>query len=194
MLKKNYFKTRDKKEIFSTQFNTQPPFPKNALIELTNGCNHACVFCKNSHQIRKPTYLNLKTYLLFVKQAVELGLEEIGLYATGEPFMTKNIEDYIFLAKKNGIKRIYLTTNGALASLSKVKSCVEAGLNSIKFSINASNRADYKIIHGKDDFDKVFANLEEIYNWKIDNKINLQILCSCVLVPSMPHTKEQHYK
>jgi molybdenum cofactor biosynthesis enzyme MoaA len=194
MLKKNYFKTRYKKEIFSTQFNTQPPFPKNALIELTNGCNHACVFCKNSHQIRKPTYLNLKTYLLFVKQAVELGLEEIGLYATGEPFMTKNIEDYISLAKKNGIKRIYLTTNGALASLSKVKSCVEAGLNSIKFSINASNSADYKIIHGKDDFDKVFANLEEIFNWKIDNRINLQILCSCVLVPSMPHTKEKHYK
>lgn len=191
---KNYFKKRKKEQNRLTKFVTTPPFPKNALIELTNACNHACIFCKNSHQLRKPTYLSLETFSLFIKQAVKLGLEEVGLYATGEPFMTKNIEKYILFAKKNGVKRVYITTNGALADISKVKKCFNAGLDSIKFSINASNKQDYKIIHGKDDFDKVLKNLKEIYNWKNENKVNLQILGSCVLVPTMPHTKKEHFR
>ena len=190
---KNFFKKR-KEQNNLAKFVTRPPFPKNALIELTNACNHACVFCKNSHQLRKPTYLSFETYSLFIKQAVKLGLEEVGLYATGEPFMLKNIEKYILFAKKNGVKRVYCTTNGVLAEISKVKKCFNAGLDSIKFSINASNKEDYKIIHGKDDFDKVIKNLKEIYNWKKENKLSLQILGSCVVVPSMPHTKKEHFR
>ena len=42
----------------------------------------------------RATHLNFDLYSSFVKQAFELGLEEIGLYATGEPFMTKKLEDY----------------------------------------------------------------------------------------------------
>src|SRR5436190_23199775 len=26
----------------------RPPIPTNMMVELTNGCNHACVFCTNS--------------------------------------------------------------------------------------------------------------------------------------------------
>lgn len=166
--------------------------PRNALIELTNGCNHACIFCKNSNQERKATFLPLEIYKSFVEQAVELGLEEVGLYATGEPFMTKNLEEYIRTAKTAGVTRVYLTTNGALASLNKVKSCVDAGLDSIKFSINASNSTDYKLVHGFDDFDKVCDNVKSVYRWKKNNKINLQMLCSCVTIPAIGNIEKHH--
>ena len=33
--------------------------------------------------------------------------------------MTKKLEDYIKLAKEIGIKRVYITSNGALATLEK---------------------------------------------------------------------------
>ena len=95
-----------------------------------------------------------------------LGLKEVGLYATGEPFMTKNLDDYISIAKTYNIERVYITTNGALADLKTVIKCVEAGLDSIKFSINASNKSDYLEIHGHDDFSKVRDNVLKIYEWK----------------------------
>lgn len=189
----SYFKKRFlKKNDEIKEFKKIANFPKNALIELTNGCNHACIFCKNSHQKRRPSYLSIDLYTKFIKQAVILGLEEIGLYATGEPFMTKNIEEFIKIAKTNGVKRIYITSNGALATLDKVKKCFENGLNSIKFSINAGNREDYKIIHGYDDFTKVRKNVEDIYKWKEKNNLDIQLLGSCVLVPTKPHTQKEH--
>ena len=49
---------------------------------------------------RKIKTLPLETFEKFVKNASVSGLEEIGLYSTGEPFMTKNIYQYVAIAKK----------------------------------------------------------------------------------------------
>lgn len=189
----SYFAKRAKQ--FHTDFKTEiAKFPKNALIELTNGCNHACIFCKNSNQDRKASFLPTETFVKFVTEAQKIGLEEVGFYTTGEPFMSKNLEEFIGIAKNAKIKRVYITTNGALANLDRVKSCVDAGLDSIKFSINASNAEDYKLVHGFDDFEKVLKNVTDIYNWKKINNINLQLLCSCIVIPSLPNTMVNHKK
>ena len=188
-----YFEQRSRQVAkLPTSLRAHARHPKNALIELTNGCNHACIFCKNSNQGRKAAFLPLDTYRSFVEQAVSLGLEEIGLYATGEPFMTKNLHDYIRIAKQAGVRRVYLTTNGALATLERVQACVDAGLDSMKFSINASNQQDYNLVHGFDDFEKVMQNLHSIHEWRDANKIDLQLLCSCVIIPSVGDIQQEH--
>ena len=189
----NYFKRRAKQfALVEDELQGVAKFPKNALVELTNGCNHACIFCKNSNQTREVKHLDFETFDHFVKQAVGLGLEEVGLYATGEPFMTKDLDRYIKNAKSNGLKRVYITTNGALASLEKVISCHEAGLDSIKFSITASNAKEYKLVHGQNDIEKVRRNVENIYEWKLQNNADLQLICSCVIIPAFPDTEERH--
>ena len=129
---------------------------------------------------RKIKTLPLKTFEKFVKNAFVSGLEEIGLYSTGEPFMTKNIDQYVAIAKKNKIKRIYITTNGALAKISSVEKCIKEGLNSIKFSINAATRESYKIIHGYDDFEKVVKNIKDLKDYIKKNNLETQMLCSFV--------------
>jgi MoaA/NifB/PqqE/SkfB family radical SAM enzyme len=190
-----YFQKRKKQfELNTNELKKIAPFPKNSLIELNNSCNHACLFCKNPDQSRSATQLKIDTFEKFISEAAPLGLKEVGLYSTGEPFITKDIEKYIALAKIYGIERIYLTTNGAIATLEKVKQCFYAGLNSIKFSINAANAEDYLKIHGKDDFEKVLKNVKDIYNWKTKNNIELQMLCSCVLIPKLEHTELLHKK
>lgn len=175
----NYFKNREKEFIVENKKNFAS-LPRNALVEFTNACNHACVFCYNPRMKRKIKTLPLETFEKFVKNASVSGLEEVGLYSTGEPFMTKNIYQYVAIAKKNKLKRIYITTNGALAKISTVAKCIEEGLSSIKFSINAATRENYKIIHGYDDFEKVFKNIKDIRNYIIKNKLETQMLCSFV--------------
>ena len=176
--KSDFFEKRHSQ--FNSGLSETPPFPKNALIEVSNACNHACVFCSNSTMERSIGTLNLELFKKFIKESVKNGLEEIGLYSTGEPLITKNLDQYIFLAKQNGMKRVYITTNGSLASLERIKKLKNEGLDSIKFSINSATRESYKIIHGKDDFEKVINNVKEIFNWKKDNNINLQMLATFV--------------
>ena len=115
----------------------------------------------------------------FILSCVKEKVEEVGLYSTGDPFMAK-FSWNIILPKQNGIKRVYITTNGALATFEKVKRCIDAELDSIKFSINASSKKTYKIIHGFDDFEKVYKNIEDIYNYKVKNNIKLQLFSSYV--------------
>jgi hypothetical protein len=190
----SYFAEREKRETAALHnLALKAEFPKNALIELTNGCNHACVFCKNSNQHRRVSHLSLEKFENFVAQAARLGLEEIGLYATGEPFMVRELPRYIKLAKSKGIRRVYITTNGALATLDKVIACHEAGLDSIKFSINASNREEYKLVHGSDDFDKVVEVVRDISNWRTRDRIDLQMLGSCVMIPAIGDIKKSHF-
>ncbi|OUV99009.1 MAG: hypothetical protein CBD02_00125 [Candidatus Pelagibacter sp. TMED142] len=168
--------------------------PKNALIELTNACNHACVFCFNPEMKRKTKGLDFKIFEDFIKNSIKEGLEEVGLYSTGEPFMTKNLEKYVKKAKELGAKRVYITSNGALASIDKVIKCIDAGLDSIKFSINAGSRETYKIIHGYDDFDKVIKNLSDIYNYKLKNNINFKIFGSFVITNITLEEKDMFIK
>lgn len=76
--------------------------------------------------------------------------------------MSKNLDRYVAEAKKIGFEYVYITTNGALATPERVRPVIEAGLDSVKFSINAGTPETYKLIHGKDEFHKVISNLKFI--------------------------------
>lgn len=175
-----YFEKRKKKFDVKAKNKFLKKIPKNALVELTNACNHACIFCYNPEMKRSISQIDIEVYKSFILKGVSEGLEEVGLYSTGEPFMTKKLDQFVKIAKDSGIKRVYITSNGALANLDKVKESLKAGLDSIKFSINAGSKETYKIIHGQDDFEKVIKNLKDIYNYKNKNNIKLQLLCSYV--------------
>ena len=123
--------SREKENLETDTSSSAAPFPKNCLIELSNACNHRCVFCTNPRMSRKIGRLDFKTYKSFIEQSVSLGLREVGLYATGEPFITKDLDKYIKFAKESGIEYVYITTNGGLATEEKLKKCINAGLDSI---------------------------------------------------------------
>jgi pyruvate-formate lyase-activating enzyme len=183
-----------KREALLEQFDSDtvtPVFPKVALVELSNACNHACVFCASPRMERKKSVLDLRLFERFVREAVGLGLEEIGLYTTGEPFVTKNLDHYVASARKAGIRYIFLTTNGALATPDRVVPVVEAGLSSIKFSVNAGSRETYAMVHGHDDFAKVLENMRFLSRHRQAHAPHLKIFASCVVTRFVEPEKER---
>ncbi|OFV70020.1 radical SAM/SPASM domain-containing protein [Acetobacterium wieringae] len=163
-------------------FTINPEFPtKNMLIELTNMCNHQCLFCANSKMTRKKGSIDESFLKRILKEAYHEGVEEVGYYTTGEPFMAKKLDQYVKWAKEIGYKYVYLTTNGALATPERVKSVLDAGLDSIKFSINAGSRETYKMIHGRDDFEQVIKNLKFISEYRSKNELNFKIFASFIV-------------
>lgn len=175
-MEKKLVRNRDKKYI------EKPPFPHNMLVELTNICNHQCIFCAHKKMHRRKGYCQKERMTRIIKEAYELGTREIGFYLTGEPFLCKDLNYYIKLCSDLGFEYIYITTNGVLANVENVKSAIEFGLSSIKFSINAATRETYKIIHGRDDFDKVVNNIKQIYKMRNDQYKEFPIFASFVIV------------
>jgi MoaA/NifB/PqqE/SkfB family radical SAM enzyme len=161
--------------------NLNPSFPKSMLIELTNVCNHSCLFCANSKMSRKKGNIDETFLFRILKESFEQGTTEVGFYATGEPFVSKNLAKYIARAKEIGYKYVYITTNGALATPERAREVIEAGVDSIKFSINAGTRETYKMIHGKDDFDIVIENLKKLADYRKKNNKSFKIFVSYIV-------------
>ncbi len=174
-------KEREKNLTVFDPSNLNPPFPKNCLVELSNSCNHACIFCTNPRMVRKKGFLDIALFRRFVDQAVKLGLEELGLYTTGEPFLSKNLAEFVSEAKRAGVKYVYITTNGALATPKRAKEVIDAGVSCLKFSINAASAKSYELVHGKDDFKAVIDNVRFISEYRKTSAPHLVLFASCVV-------------
>lgn len=160
-------------------FSLKPQYPVNDLrIELSNVCNHQCIFCANRKMTRKKGFMDEKFLRRILQEAFHEGFRGVGFYSTGEPFMSPNLPLYIRWAKEIGYEYVYITTNGASVTFDKIKEVIDAGLDSIKFSINGTNRENYILVHGRDDFSQVIQNLKDTYQYKNELERNLNVFVS----------------
>lgn len=170
----------------ASMFTLEPPLPTSLNIELNNTCNQKCVFCpfhseKGYHL--KPAVMNKDFAKFLLDQAAETGIgsKELGFYIAGEPLLYQGLEEVIGYAKGKGFPYIFLTSNGILATLDKMKGLINAGLDSIRFSFNAIEATKYKEYHGTDTFEVVRDNIRNLGNYVKDNNIDLAVSLSCVI-------------
>lgn len=124
-------------------FNTIVPAPNAVKIELTRRCNHRCSFCVNSDLAVKGDMPEEK-YIEYITKIKEAGVKELGVFYFGESFIVPWLPRAIKHAKDIGFDYVFLTTNGVLSTPDKVKECMEAGLDSLKFSCNYADVDQYK--------------------------------------------------
>lgn len=111
------------------------PAPKSVKIELTATCNYACRFCVKA--IRKEGgHMDRALYSRIIRELRECGVEELGVFYIGESFTCKWLPAAIAEAKGIGFPYVFLTTNGSAATPERVRECMAAGLDSLKFSLN----------------------------------------------------------
>ena len=166
--------------VFDKTVNVSFP-EKNLLIDITNFCNHKCIFCYHEKMTRVQRNIDEKIVKKALKEAYCLGTREVGFYATGEPLLNNNLPHYIRMAKEMGYRYVYITTNGSLLNEEKQEALIKAGIDSIKFSINAASSESYYRIHGRDDFDKVIGNLIALSDRRLKNKLNFRIFISFIV-------------
>ena len=160
-----------------------PPFPFRLMIESTNMCNHRCLFCAHANMTRKPHSIDLALLERALREAFSLGTREIGLHGGAEPFLHKKLPQIVALCKAIGFEYIYLSTNGAASSQEMMEAVLVAGIDSIKLSINAGSKEEYKAVHGVDAFEKALDTLRFIHNWRSTHRPSLKLYVSSVRVP-----------
>jgi len=177
---------KERKSLHTNSVTCQ--FPQNMLLEVTNCCNDTCLFCANSKCTKIRGFIEPEVAKRILEKAYMLGTREVGFYGTGEPLLDHNLEEYISYAKKLGYEYVYITTNGALMTEERAKSLINAGIDSIKFSVNASNRDDYVLIHGQDDFDVIINNIKCLHELRKEQNRKVALYISYVVTR---YTKQQ---
>ena len=124
------------------------PAPESVKIELTGRCNFACSFCARSYKLRKQMDMDRQFYSRVIREMRDAGVQELGMFYLGESFMLKWLPDAIAEAKQVGFPYVFCTTNGSLSNPKKVRACMEAGLDSLKFSYNYADAAQLEDIAG----------------------------------------------
>ena len=137
------------------------PAPKSVKIELTANCNYKCSFCVKS--IRPDnSQMDREFYSRIIRELHESGVEELGVFFIGESFTCKWLPEAIKEAKEVGFPYVFLTTNGSASTPDRVKACFEAGLDSLKFSVNFSDIHQFQKIAQVDPklYGKALKNIE----------------------------------
>jgi MoaA/NifB/PqqE/SkfB family radical SAM enzyme len=122
------------------------PAPRAVKIELTSNCNYRCGFCAHRLRMKKRDEMDPKLYSRLVDEMVAAGVEELGLFFIGESFLCEWLPAAILRAKRAGIRYVFLTTNGSVATPERVEACMQAGLDSLKFSMNYADAVQFSEI------------------------------------------------
>lgn len=142
-----------------------PRFPRIVKIDICNTCNYNCIFCPQAKQFKKVGCIDNDLCKKIIKDAFEAGARELCLSMTGEPLLNNHLEEYIIYAKKLGYEYVFLNTNGYLADDERGKSLINAGIDSIKFSVNSSLKS-YFLVHGVDGYEKVIHNIKAMDRYR----------------------------
>ena len=161
---------------------------KKIYIETTNVCNLSCNFCPKTK--RKAGFMTKEEFEIIVKK-IKGYTNYIYLHLMGEPFLNKNFEDFIKIAKRENLY-VNITTNGTLVNSVKDIIINNGGVRQINISLHSFEANDSNI-----NFNEYFINILNFINegnkktntifslrlWNIDteelkadNSLNLNIL------------------
>lgn len=127
-----------------------PAFPRSAKVELTARCDLQCVFCAAQNHPRSGEDMSPYLYRQIASRLRHLGVTDLGLFYIGESFLCDWLPEAIAYAKKVcGYPRAFLTTNGLSATPERVRECLAAGLDSLKFAFNWADPEQFEDVTGR---------------------------------------------
>lgn len=153
-------------------FKAQELYPdytgKTLNIEITTKCNEKCIYCYHEARGAHKKIKNIDEDFFYrvTKEAYDLGITDVGLYMAGEPLLNPKVYDYVRYLKELGFPYVYISTNGLLCTPENLRKLVEAGIDSIKFSLAGATRDTFFKHHGVDAFELVRDNIKYAYEYR----------------------------
>ena len=137
------------------------PAPKSVKIEMTAVCDFKCWFCATGQNLRKKSSMDWEFFKRIAKEMRDAGVEELGMFYLGESFLYKKLPEAIKYAKDEAkFPYVFLTANGLRATPDRVEEVIRAGLDSLKWSYNFSNKEDCIETTRVDAYDTVVENIK----------------------------------
>lgn len=158
--------------ISEERLNMNPPAPRSVKIELSGRCNFRCGFCALVVRDQQPKKdMDFELFKRITREMRDAGVEEIGVFFIGESFMNPKllVDSIRYLKQDIGMPYVFLTSNASLATPEHVEACMVAGLDSLKWSINAVNEEQFKEVMGVSSKLLIKARENVVAAWELRN-------------------------
>lgn len=162
--------------------------PYSIYVFPSTYCNFKCVYCahtfppeeiKAKYGIERQN-MTLDTFRETIAQIAEFPqrIRLLSLTGQGEPLMNKNIAEMVRIAKQAGVaERIEIISNGRLLSRDMADGLIEAGLDTLRISLQGLSSGKYQDIAGvKVDFDGFLENIRYFHRHKRGTDLFVKIM------------------
>jgi MoaA/NifB/PqqE/SkfB family radical SAM enzyme len=145
--------------------------PVCLYLETTNRCNLLCTTCPRTYaELEPPADMSWELFASIVDQLPNI--ERAVLHGVGEPMLVKNLPRMVRYLKDRGTYVLF-NTNGTVLNEKNGRALIEAGLDELRVSLDASTANSYRAIRGKDYFGRILKNVRvfralqerEGYDW-----------------------------
>ncbi|TMJ53880.1 MAG: radical SAM protein [Alphaproteobacteria bacterium] len=131
--------------------------PVCLYLEVTNRCNLLCTTCPRTYEeLEPPADVSWDLFTSIVDQLPDL--VRAVLHGVGEPMLVANLPRMVRYLKERGVYVLF-NTNGTVLSERNGRALIDAGLDELRVSLDASNRESFKAIRGKDYFGRIIRNV-----------------------------------
>ena len=127
------------------------PAPKSVKIEISPRCNYRCGFCAlRTREVQPKWDMDFGLFKRVTREMREAGVVEVGVFYLGESFMNPRllVDCIAYLKRELGMPYVFLTSNASMAFPEAVDECMKAGLDSLKWSMNAADEQQFEKIMG----------------------------------------------
>ena len=127
------------------------PAPRSVKIEISPRCNYRCGFCAlRTREVQPKWDMSFDLFKRITREMRDAGVEEIGVFYLGESFMNPRllVDCIRYLKRDIGFPYVFLTSNASMAFPEAVEACMEHGLDSLKWSVNAADEDQFEHIMG----------------------------------------------
>jgi MoaA/NifB/PqqE/SkfB family radical SAM enzyme len=139
-----------------------PRLPDIVQIESTNLCNAKCVFCPRDEMHRRQGVMEFALYKKIVDECVTLGITHIRVHNYGEPFLDRQLVEKVRYAKTRGIPQVGMISNGSLITEELARGMIDAGLDAINISLDASGKETFERTRVHLHYDAVVENVRTL--------------------------------
>ena len=136
--------------------------PDIVQIESTNLCNAKCVFCPRDEMHRRQGVMDMDLFKKVVDECAALGITHVRVHNYGEPFLDRQLVDKVRYAKERGIAEVGMISNGSLITEAIARGMIEAGLDAINISVDASGKETFERTRVHLDYDTVIGNIRTL--------------------------------
>ena len=146
-------------------------FPVALDLETTNLCNLDCFFCPRKEAHKGEGLMEYELFTRIVDECAKLGpIRKIGLHKDGEPLAHPRIVEMVrYIRDQRAADVISFTSNGILMKERKARELIDAGLNDVSFSIDATREDTYFESKGRNKYSQVEANVRRFIEIKPDH-------------------------
>ena len=170
------------------------PAPRSVKIEISPRCNYRCGFCAlRTREVQPKWDMDFGLFKRITCEMRDAGVEEIGVFYLGESFMNPRllVDCIYYLKHELAIPYVFLTSNASMAFPEAVAECMKAGLDSLKWSVNAADEKQFETIMGVAGklFYNALENIRSAWQTRQDTRYKTGLYASSIQYDGEQQTK-----